>query len=99
MRVTFILKNNLEKTVNFVEGQTILQLAEENNIPLHSACEGFGVCGKCHIVVENLQEKLTEISPREDDALDNVIGVTLHSRLACQIVLDNSLDGLRIRLL
>jgi ferredoxin len=99
MQVTFILKNNTEKTVDFVDGQTILQVAEKNHIPLHGACEGFGVCGRCHVVIENLRDKLPGISDMENDALDRATGVTMHSRLACQIRLNASLDGLRIKLL
>ncbi|MDR2766433.1 MAG: 2Fe-2S iron-sulfur cluster binding domain-containing protein [Holosporaceae bacterium] len=99
MQITFILKNNTERTVDFVEGQTILQVAEDNRIALHGACEGFGVCGGCHVVIENLPDKLPESTDLENDALDRVGGVTMHSRLACQLPLNNSLNGLRIKLL
>lgn len=98
MHIIFILKDLTEKRVSFFENQTVLQVAEKNNIPLHGNCEGFCVCGSCHVIVENLNDKLPEISEQENDALDNSYGLTIKSRLACQIVLDESLDGLRIKL-
>ncbi len=98
MEVIFILHDGLEKKVTFCKGQTLLAIAEENNIKLNSNCEGFGVCGGCHVYVENLQDKLPKISERENDTLDRVSNLSIHSRLACQVVLDESLDGLRVRL-
>ena len=98
MHIVFILEDGTEKSVPFLENQTILQIAEENNIPIRSNCEGFGICGSCHVIIENLSDKLPEISDKENNALDNAHGVTMKSRLACQIVLNKSLDGLRVRL-
>ncbi|MDR2723882.1 MAG: 2Fe-2S iron-sulfur cluster binding domain-containing protein [Holosporaceae bacterium] len=98
MKITFILKNGEEKTVQFTANQSVLKVAEKNHIPLASACEGFGACGKCHVLIENLQDKLSPISDLEEDTLDKVSGVTMNSRLACQLILNNYLDGLRIKL-
>jgi 2Fe-2S ferredoxin len=98
MYIVFILEDQVEKIVNFSENQTVLQVAEENNIPLHGNCEGFGICGSCHVIIENLNDKLPAISDKENDALDNAHGITIKSRLACQIVLNESLNGLRVRL-
>ncbi|MDR0631827.1 MAG: 2Fe-2S iron-sulfur cluster binding domain-containing protein [Holosporaceae bacterium] len=98
MEIVFILKNGEERNVSFSENQTILAVAEENHIPLGSACEGFGVCGGCHVIIENLEDKLPQISEREEDTLDKAKGVTLKSRLACRVVLDKSLNGLRVKL-
>lgn len=98
MNVTFVLKDGTKKIVGFKEGQTVLQVAEENGIKLNSNCEGFGVCGGCHVKIENLLNELPEISEKEDDTLDRVFGVGMNSRLACQVVLSSSLDGLIVKL-
>ncbi|MCR4555793.1 MAG: 2Fe-2S iron-sulfur cluster binding domain-containing protein [Alphaproteobacteria bacterium] len=98
MNVTFVLKDGTKKIVGFKEGQTVLQVAEENGIKLNSNCEGFGVCGGCHVKIENLLNELPEISEKEDDTLDRVSGVGMNSRLACQVVLSSSLDGLIVKL-
>ncbi len=98
MQIIFILKDGAEKSVYFEEGQTILQVAERNEIPLRSGCEGFGICGGCHVIIENLADKLPEISDVENDGLDKAKNVSLKSRLACQIILNKDLDGLRVKL-
>jgi ferredoxin len=92
------LKDKTEYISEFSEGETILHVAEKNNIPLNGFCEGFGICGGCHVIVENFHDKLPEISDEENDALDNAKGITLKSRLACQVILNSSLNGLRVRL-
>jgi 2Fe-2S ferredoxin len=97
MTSTFILKDKSEKTVDFSNRQTILQVAEENNISLNSYCEGNGICGACHIIIENLLDKLPKVLDAENNAMDNAHGVTMRSRLACQIILNESLNGLRIK--
>ena len=98
MKIIFVLNDGTEKSVSFKEGQTILQVAEKNEIPVHSACDGFGVCGCCNILVENLHDQLPPLSENEEDGLDKSQIVTMQSRLACQVVLNNNLDGLRIKL-
>ena len=99
MKMTFILKDKTEREVEFITGDTVLQAAEKNDIPLHGGCEGFGICGSCHVIVEGHIEKLMEISDLENNGLDRAIGVTMRSRLACQIILDASHDGLKIKLM
>lgn len=98
MSIIFILKDGCQKVVEFKEGQSILQVAESNGIRLNSNCEGFGVCGGCHVKIENLLDKLPEISEKEDDTLDRVSRVSKNSRLACQVYLTSDLDGLIVRL-
>lgn len=98
MNLIFKLKDGTQKSVSFEEGQTILQVAEKNGIRLNSNCEGFGVCGGCHVKIENLSDKMPEISDKEDDALDRVSGIDRSSRLACQVILNSDLDGLIVKL-
>jgi ferredoxin len=98
MEVVFILKDGTEKTAEFSENQTLYAVAERNGVRLDSFCDGSGVCGGCHVIIENLNDKLPKISDLEEDALDKSKGVTMKSRLACQIVLNSSLDGLRARI-
>jgi len=98
VNIIFKLKDGSQKSVSFESGQTILQVAEKNGIKLNSNCEGFGVCGGCHVKIENLSDKLPEISDKENDTLDRVSGIDRSSRLACQVVLSASLDGLIVKL-
>ena len=96
MQITFICKNGEEKIASFEPNETVLEVAHRNGIELSSNCEGFGVCGKCHVCVENLMDKLPAKSEKEENTLDKVRHVRINSRLACQIILNESLDGLKV---
>ena len=64
------------------------------------ACGGSCACSTCHVIVESEEyyDKMTEPDDDENDMLDLAFGLTETSRLGCQVVMDESLDGLRVRL-
>lgn len=98
MKITFISKNESKIEAGFEEGQSILEVARNNGVEINSHCEGFGVCGSCHVKIENLLEKLPPISEAENDTLDRVSGLSSSSRLACQVILNKELDGLIVKI-
>lgn len=98
MKMTFILQDGSEKVVPFADGDNLLRVAEEHDIPMRHNCEGFGVCGSCHVIIEEGIENLSEISAKETAALDHARGVTANSRLACQITLHKNNDALKVRI-
>ena len=80
-------------------GTVLLDLAQANDQPLEGTCEGAMACSTCHVVVDPADfARLPRASEDEDDMLDFAAGVSRTSRLACQIVLDSSLDGLTVRM-
>ena len=80
-------------------GTILLELAQNNNLPLEGTCEGQMACSTCHVVIDAADfPRLTRASDDEEDMLDLAAGVSRNSRLACQIVLDDSLDGLTVRI-
>lgn len=98
MKIIFKKSDGSEVSVPFQEGQSVLEVARQNNIAIDSACEGFCVCGTCHVIPENLFDKLPAASELEMATLDNARDVTEHSRLACQLKLTKDLDGLILRI-
>ncbi len=80
-------------------GQTLLELAWANDIDIEGACEGSISCSTCHVIVaEDFFNKLPTATEEEEDMLDLAFGLTMTSRLGCQIVLTDELDGLVVRL-
>src|SRR5205814_9618596 len=80
-------------------GLSILEIAHQNNIDLEGACEGSLACSTCHIVVDaEWFDALEEASEDEEDMLDLAFGLTHTSRLGCQIIMSEELDGLTVRL-
>lgn len=90
---TFII-NGVEKVVEFIEGETVLDLANRNQINLSSSCDGSGICGQCVVNVMNLLSELNAVSDAEQDTLQMVSGSKINSRLACQIKLYSKLSGI-----
>lgn len=79
--VTFV---NLGKTVPAREGQSILDVALEHEIPLEHNCGGNCACSTCHVIVREGIKNLTSMQEEEGDQLDEAEGLTLNSRLGCQ---------------
>tara|TARA_B100001123_G_C15178369_1_gene974322 strand:- start:691 stop:1023 length:333 start_codon:yes stop_codon:yes gene_type:complete len=98
-KITFINKDGQENTVDVPLGLSVLEIAHRNKIDLEGACEGSLACSTCHVIVDDAYfGRLEEPSEDEDDMLDLAFGLTHTSRLGCQIILTEELDGLRVTL-
>ena len=96
-KITFIEPDGKEKVVEPEHGLSLLEVAHNNGIDLEGACEGSLACSTCHIVVEkSFFDSLPEPSEEEEDMLDLAFGLTHTSRLGCQIIVDEKLDGMKV---
>ena len=78
-------------------GDILLDIAQAAGMPLEGTCEGQMACSTCHVIVEpEWFERLPPASEEEEDMLDLAAGARRTSRLACQIVLGEELDGLAV---
>ncbi len=77
---------------NVAPGQSILEVALDNNIELHHNCGMVCACSTCHLYLEKGDEFVPEISEREEDFIDRARNPKINSRLGCQCVLDDG-DG------
>ncbi|TGX52294.1 2Fe-2S iron-sulfur cluster binding domain-containing protein [Sphingomonas gei] len=100
IRVRFISADKGEtRDVEAAEGAILLEVAQNAGQPLEGTCEGQMSCSTCHVVVDAEDfARLPRASEEEEDMLDLAVGAVRTSRLACQIVLDASLDGLTVRM-
>lgn len=97
--IYFIDQNNNKITIDATNGLSLLELAHNNNIDLEGACEGSLACSTCHVIVDpTFYDKLTKASEGEEDMLDLAFGLTHTSRLGCQIIISDELDGLTVSL-
>ncbi|MCP3731871.1 2Fe-2S iron-sulfur cluster-binding protein [Sphingomonas sp. MG17] len=80
-------------------GDRLLEVGQARGMPLEGTCEGQMACSTCHVIVEPGDfARLPRASEEEEDMLDLAVGAGRTSRLSCQIVLDDTLDGLTVRL-
>lgn len=97
-KITFVNVDGSRQIVDAPLGLSVLEIAHQNNIDLEGACEGSLACSTCHVVVEpDWYDVLPEASEDEQDMLDLAFGLTHTSRLGCQILMTEELDGLVVR--
>jgi ferredoxin, 2Fe-2S len=80
----FVEKHKSPVTVQAVRGESILDLALDNDIELHHNCGGVCACTTCQVYIDEGMDKLPEMGEREEDYIDRAIMPRLESRLACQ---------------
>lgn len=98
-KVTFIDRDGTHIEVDAPVGLSLLEIARQNEIDIEGACEGSLACSTCHVIVETDDfERLEEPTEDEEDMLDLAFGLTRTSRLGCQIIVTEELDGLTVTL-
>ena len=98
-KMVFIERDGARREVDAPLGLSVLEIAHKYDIDIEGACEGSLACSTCHVVVEqNWFDKLAPASEDEEDMLDLAFGLTHTSRLGCQIIMTEELDGLTVRL-
>ena len=97
--MTFVTPQGERITVEAPVGLSVLEIAHQNNIDLEGACEGSLACSTCHVIVDSeWYDTLPDAQEEEEDMLDLAFGLTRTSRLGCQIIMTDELDGLKLRL-
>jgi ferredoxin, 2Fe-2S len=98
-KMVFIVRDNTRVEVEAPIGLSVLEIAHRNNIDLEGACEGSLACSTCHVVIDpEWYDALEGASEDEEDMLDLAFGLTHTSRLGCQIIMTEELDGLTVSL-
>lgn len=98
-KMTFIERDGTRRDVDAPVGLSVLEVAHKHDIDLEGACEGSLACATCHVVVDpEWAARLSTPTDDEEDMLDLAFGLEKTSRLGCQIVMTDALDGLTVRL-
>ncbi|HJU19185.1 MAG TPA: ferredoxin family 2Fe-2S iron-sulfur cluster binding protein [Stellaceae bacterium] len=98
-KMTFIERDGTRREVDAPVGLSLLEIARRHNIDIEGACEGSLACSTCHVIVDpEWYDLLKEPSEDEEDMLDLAFNLTRTSRLGCQIIITEELDGLTVRL-
>ena len=95
-KITYIEHNGTNHTVDVQNGLTVMEGAVQNNIPgIDADCGGGMACATCHVYVkEDWFDKINKKNEGEDDMLDQAYEPKKNSRLSCQIIVSDDLDGL-----
>lgn len=98
-KMTFIQPDGKRLEVDAPIGLSVLEIAHKHGIDIEGACEGSLACSTCHVIVDpDWYGRLAEAKPDEEDMLDLAFGLTRTSRLGCQLIMTEALDGLTVSL-
>jgi len=99
--IIFIRPSGERSPVEAGEGESAMQAATRTGIDgILAECGGNAMCATCHVYVEgDWLDRLPAIGDDEDALLDGTADERRsNSRLACQIKVTETLDGLVLRL-
>ena len=98
-KLTFILKDGSRKDVDAPLGLSVLEIAHRNHVDIEGACEGsLAGASLSNHCCSTMTWQVEQASEDEEDMLDLAFGLTHTSRLGCQILMSNELDGLVVKL-
>ena len=95
-KITYNTNDNKTHTVNVQNGLSVMEGAVQNDIPgIDADCGGGMAWATCHVYVkEEWWDKLPNKEDGEEDMLDMAFKPNNLSRLSCQIIVSDELDGL-----
>jgi len=99
-KIHFLEFGGREHLIDVPCGTSVMQAAVDNSVPgIDGDCGGECACATCHVYVDPAWlEKTGERTDSENELLNFAATAQDNSRLACQIRMDEALDGLRVRM-
>ena len=99
-KITYIAHTGKTHTIDVPNGLTVMEGAVQNDIPgIDADCGGSMACATCHVYVnERWFNKLEKKDEGEEDMLDMAYQPNKFSRLSCQLLISDELDGLILNL-
>ena len=95
-KITYKTNDDRSYTINVENGLTVMEGAVQNDIPgIDADCGGGMSCATCHVYVnDEWLHKLPKKEDGEEDMLDMAFEPKKNSRLSCQLIVSDTLDGL-----
>ena len=95
-KIIYIDSSGNQKTIDVAKGLSVMEGAIQNNIPgIDADCGGGMACATCHVYVkEEWFNKLPKAEDGEQDMIDMAYEPKKNSRLSCQLIVSDELDGM-----
>ena len=99
-KITYITHDNKSQTLEVQNGLSVMEGAVQNDVPgIDADCGGGMACATCHVYVnEEWLDKLPVKEDGEEDMLDMAFEPKQNSRLSCQLIVSDELDGLVVNI-
>ena len=97
-KIKYIEHNGNQHEIDVANGLSVMEGAVQNDIPgIDADCGGGMACATCHVYVkEDWFNKIPKKEDGEEDMLDMAFEPKTNSRLSCQIVVSDEIDGLEV---
>ena len=97
-KITFQDNQGNSKTIEVENGLTVMEGAIQNDVPgIDADCGGSMACATCHVYVEEKWlNKIPKAEEAEIDMIDMAYDPKKNSRLSCQLIVTDELDGLKV---
>jgi 2Fe-2S ferredoxin len=83
-----------EHALEAIEGWRVMEIIRDYGLPIKAECGGACACATCHVYVDpEWMPKLAAMRDDEEEMLDEAFDVQDNSRLSCQIIMNEALDG------
>lgn len=91
--------DGVEHALDAVEGWRVMEIIRDHGLPIKAECGGCCACATCHVYVDaQWADRLHEMSEDEEYMLDDVFDLQDNSRLSCQLIMNEDLNGLKVKL-
>ena len=99
-KITYITHDSKTQTIDVQNGLTVMEGAVQNDISgIDADCGGGMACATCHVYInEEWLDKLPKKEDGEEDMLDMAYEPKINSRLSCQLIVNDDLDGLVVNI-
>lgn len=99
MKITVTDRDGKDHALEGLEGWRLMEVIRDYSLPIKAECGGALACATCHVYVDKAwKDRLYPPTADEIDLLDNAFEVEDNSRLSCQIILNDDMDGLHVTL-
>ena len=97
MKIVATDRNGETREIEGRDGWTVMEILRDAGLPIAAECGGACACATCHVyVTDGWYEKLAAPSDAEVDMLDMALAVEPTSRLSCQVICADELDGIKV---
>lgn len=103
MKIHVIDLDGKEHRLEAISGWRVMEIIRDHGLPIKAECGGACACATCHVYVdedwlETLEDLGMEMNEEEEYMLDEAFDLRDNSRLSCQLIMSEELDGLKLKL-
>ena len=97
LKINVTDQDGVKHEIDAIEGWQVMEIIRDNGLAIKAECGGSCCCATCHVYVDaDWQDKIHDMRDDEDDMLDETFDREDSSRLSCQIIMSEELDGLSV---